>query len=58
MTVSYGSELRLLDQLQPLLSHHLSFERFKHNLAHNVDYPIRALSNTDCKDMLERSTMW
>ena len=54
-TVSYGSELRPLDQLQPLLSHHPNFERFKQNLSHGIDYPISPLSDVECKNMLEHS---
>ena len=48
-TVNYGSELRPLNQLQPLLNHHPNFERFEQNLSHGINYPISVLSDEECK---------
>ena len=39
-TVNYGSKLRPLNQIQPLLNHHPNFERFEQNLSVGIDYPI------------------
>ena len=54
-TISYGSELRPLDQLESLLSlsHHPSFERLKQNHAHGIDYPLEPLSEEARLTMLE-----
>ena len=53
--VSYGSKLRPLDQLRPLLQHHPNFERFAHNHTHGISYPIDDLSSEECSAMLTRS---
>ena len=36
-TASYGSELRPISQLQPLLCHHPHFARFEHNHIHGIN---------------------
>ncbi|KAL7525801.1 hypothetical protein ACHAXR_002849, partial [Thalassiosira sp. AJA248-18] len=54
-TISYGSELRPLDQLQPLLQHHPSYERFAYNHLNGIDYPVDSLSQEECSSMLEKS---
>ena len=54
-TISYGSELRPVAQLQPLLQHHPHFAHFEHNHTHGIDYPINGLSDEDCSAMLETS---
>ena len=46
-TVSYGSELRPLDQLQPLLQFHPSYEHFEHNHIHGIYYPINNVSDEE-----------
>jgi hypothetical protein len=54
-TISYGSELRPLDQLEPLLFHHHSYEHFKSNYINGIDYPIEPLDEEDRSAMLEKS---
>ena len=44
-TISYGSKLCPLDQLEPLLTHHYSYERFKSNYINGIDYPLEPLDN-------------
>ena len=39
-TLSYGSELRPLDQLEPLLRHHPTFPRFSCWHTHGISYPV------------------
>ena len=57
-TISYGSELRPLDQLKPLLSHHPSFERLKRKYANGIDYPLKPLSEEARLAMLKNSIEW
>ena len=54
-TMSYGSELRPLDQIGPLLTHHPSFERFKRNHAHGIDYPLEPLPEEERIAMLQNT---
>jgi len=54
-TMSYGSELRPLDQIGPLLTHHPSFERFKRNHAHGIDYPLEPLAEEERIAMLQNT---
>ena len=54
-TISYGSELRPVEQLEPLLIHHPSYERFKLNHLNGIDYPVNDLSKEDRISMLDRS---
>ena len=53
--MSYGSELRPLDQIGPLLTHHPSFERFKRNHAHGIDYPLEPLPEEERIAMLQNT---
>jgi len=54
-TISYGSELRPLDQLEPLLYHHHSYEHFKSNYINGIDYPIEQLDDEARNSMLAKS---
>jgi len=54
-TISYGSELRPINQLEPLLCHHHSFERFKSNYINGIDYPIEPLDDEARISMLAKS---
>ena len=54
-TISYGSELRPIKQLESLLCHHPSYERFKLNHLNGIDYPVNDLSEEDRTTILERS---
>ena len=54
-TISYGSELRPLDQLEPLLLHHHSYEHFKSNYINGIDYPIEPLDEEARSAMLKKS---
>ena len=52
-TISYGSELRPISQLEPLLHHHPTFQRFKYNHLNRIDYPIEEIEETERKEILE-----
>ena len=54
-TISYGSELRPLNQLEPLLVHHQSYDRFKSNHINGIDYPLEPLDNKARNSMLAKS---
>jgi LysM repeat protein len=41
--ISYGSEVRPIQQLEVLLHHHPNFTRFSHNMTHGISYPIKEL---------------
>ena len=42
-TISMGSELRPIDQLDKLLSHHPGYPLFRWNTIHGIDYPAKDL---------------
>lgn len=52
-TISYGSELRPVNQLEPLLQHHPTFPRFKYNHLNGIDYPINDIDEAERKEILE-----
>ena len=54
-TISYGSELCPLDQIQPLLRHHPTYDRFESNYINGIDYPLEDLSSEAQGKMLEDS---
>ena len=54
-TLSYGSELRPLDQLEPLLRHHPNFPRFSRWHTHGISYPVDDLDEETRQSMLKRS---
>ena len=39
-TITYGFEIRSLEQLTPLLQHHPTFDHFAENLQHGIDYTL------------------
>ena len=39
-TISYGSKIRPLEQLTPLLQHHPTLEHLAKNLQHGIDHPL------------------
>jgi len=41
--ISYGFEVRPIEQLEVLLHNHPNFERFSHNMIHGISYPIKDL---------------
>ena len=55
-TITYRSELCPIKQLQPILLHHPSYERFKLNHLNGIDYPVNDLSKEDRSSMIEKST--
>ena len=54
-TMSYGSELRPLEQLEPLLTHHPSLERFKRNHTYRIDYSLGPIPEEARLTKLENS---
>ena len=54
-TLSYGSELRPLDQLEPLLQHHPNFPRFSRWHTHGISYPVNDLDEETRQSMLQQS---
>ena len=54
-TISYGSELRPLSQIEPLLQHHPSYEHFKRNMLEGIDYPLEEISDEARRVILDKS---
>jgi len=52
-TISYGSELRPITQLEPLLHHHPTFQHFKSSHLNGIDYPIDEIDDAERKVILE-----
>ena len=52
-TISYGSELCPISQLEPLLQHHPTFDRFTENHLNGIDYPINDINEEDRVRVLE-----
>ena len=52
-TISYGSELRPINQLEPLLHHHPTFQCFKENHLNGIDYPIKDIDESKRMETLE-----
>ena len=44
-TISYGSELRPLSHLEPLLHHHPLYDQFAKNHVHGIDYPLNDIED-------------
>ena len=51
-TLSYGSELRPIKQLEPLLQYHPLFECFKSNHINGINYPLNDIDNNTRTTML------
>ena len=54
-TISYGSELRPVNQFEPLLIHHPNYDRFKVNLMEGIDYPLEDLTRPSNFEPVVRS---
>jgi hypothetical protein len=54
-TLSMGSELHPIAQLDSLLSHHPNYKQFRHNTINGIDYPTPDLDEeTRIKDLMEQ----
>ena len=54
-TISYGSELRPMDQLEPLLGHMPNWDTFKRNATQGIDYPDNELPEEKRIELLEET---
>ena len=54
-TLSYGSELRSIEHLKPLLQYHPLFRRFKSNHINGINYPLNDIDENARTTMLENS---
>ena len=54
-TLSYGSELRSIEHLKPLLQYHPLFRRFKSNHINGINYPLNDIDKHARTTMLENS---
>jgi hypothetical protein len=53
--LSMGSELRPIEQLDSLLSHHPNYKQFRHNTINGIDYPAPDLDeDTRITDLMEQ----
>ncbi len=44
-SISYGSEVRPLSQLDTLLHNHKNYERFRHNTLNGISYPLEDIDD-------------
>ena len=53
-TVSYGSEVRPMAQLEVLLHNHVNFERFRSNMINGIEYPLKEIDEKTRIKMLQK----